>query len=278
MTARVLRFGHSPDADDAFLFHGFSSGAVRIDGWDVVPVLEPIESLNRRALRGELEITAMSVHALAHAGSRYDVLPAGASVGRGYGPVVVSARPVGPDYLRGRRIALPGPMTTATLVARLCLPPFDELQIDFDRAFDAVERGEADAAVVIHEGQVAWAERGLFRVCDLGDLWRADTGLPLPLGVDAVRADLDEDLKKRIARAVRASVEHALANADEAIDAALRHARGLDRDKARRFVGMYVNEDTVRMPADVREAIGLLLRRAAEAGLAPSAAPPRFVE
>lgn len=274
---RTLRFGHSPDADDAFLFYGFACGAVRIPGHEVRAILEPIETLNERAMRGELEITAISVGALAHVADRYDVLPAGASVGRGYGPIVVAASPLRIADLRGRRVALPGPLTTAALVARLYLPAFEAVQIPFDRAFEAVERGEADAAVVIHEGQLTFADRGLYRVCDLGVMWRDDTGLPLPLGVDAVRADLGDDLMRRIAAALRASVEYARAHAGEAVAAALAHGRGLDAVRARRFVEMYVNDDTVHMPGDVRQAIGLLVDRAVSNGWAPAGPRPRIV-
>jgi 1,4-dihydroxy-6-naphthoate synthase len=267
---QVLRFGHSPDPDDAFMFYGFATGAVTVDGCRVEHVLEDIESLNRRAQTAELEMTAVSAHAYARLADRYWVMRTGASVGRGYGPLVVAragAGPAGLADLAGRTVALPGAWTTAALVFGLYAPACRTVQRPFDAILDDVATGRADAGVIIHEGQLTFAEHGVRRLADLGELWRADTALPLPLGLDVVRRDLGRPLADAASRALLASIEYARAHEEEALDYALRYGRGLERELGRRFVNMYVNADTLDLGEEGERALGALYERAAARGL-----------
>jgi 1,4-dihydroxy-6-naphthoate synthase len=263
----VLRFGHSPDPDDAFMFYGLATGAVRVRDFEVRHVLEDIESLNRRAQTAELEITAVSAHAYARLADRYWVMRTGASVGRGYGPLVVARGAAGLGDLAGRLVALPGEWTTAALVFGLFAPPCTVVQRPFDAILDEVAEGRADAGVLIHEGQLTFADRGLRRLADLGELWQGETGLPLPLGLDVVRADLGRPLADEVSRGLRASIEYARAHEDDALDYALRYGRGLERERGRRFVNMYVNDDTLDLGDEGERALATLYRRAAERGL-----------
>lgn len=256
----TLRIGHSPDPDDAFMFYGFASGQVEVPGREIVHVLEDIQGLNERAAGDDpLEVTAMSVHAFLELGARYRFLEVGTSVGRGYGPRLVGLEPKPIDALAGARIALPGPKTTATLVARRLLPRFREVHLDFTRIMDAVREGRVDAGVIIHEGQLTYAEHGLSLLADFGALFaERHRGLPLPLGVNCIRADLPAELRRDVARAYRRSVEIALEQRDAAVDYALGFARGLDRELADRFVGMYVNEDSLSFHDELRRAVHVL--------------------
>lgn len=255
-----IRIGHSPDPDDAFMFYGFASGQVGVPGREIVHVLEDIQGLNERAAGDDpLEVTAMSVHAFLDLGGRYRLLEVGTSVGRGYGPRLVGLEPKPVDALAGARIALPGPKTTATLVARRLLPRFREVHLDFTRIMDAVREGRVDAGVVIHEGQLTYAEQGLHLLADFGALFaERHRGLPLPLGVNCIRADLPAELRRDVARAYRRSVEIALEQREAAVDYALGFARGLDRGLADTFVGMYVNEDSLSFHDELREAVHVL--------------------
>jgi 1,4-dihydroxy-6-naphthoate synthase len=267
----VLRIGHSPDPDDAFMFYGLAQGAVRIRDYAIEHVLEDIQTLNEYALAGAIEVTAISAHAYPHVADRYWVMHCGASIGRGYGPIVV-ARPDGPGSLaglEGRRVALPGPLTTAGLVSRLYLPPFEAVNVAFDRIPDAVARGEADAGVVIHEGQLTYGESGLVKLADLGAVWLEDTGLPLPLGLDVVRKDLGRELATEITQGLAASIRYAFEHEDAAVTYAMQWGRGLDRERSRTFVRMYVNDLTLDMGDDGRRALATLLERGAHAGLVP---------
>ena len=268
--SQVLRFGHSPDPDDAFMFYGFAAGAVTVAGHRVEHVLEDIESLNRRAQSAELEITAVSAHAYAGLADRYWVMRTGASVGRGYGPIVV-ARADGPVTaladLAGRAVALPGAGTTAALVFALYAPQCRAVQRPFDAILADVAEGRADAGVIIHEGQLTFADHGVRKLADLGERWREDTGLPLPLGLDVVRRDLGRPLAEAASRALRASIEYARAHPEEALDYALRFGRGLKRELGRRFIDMYVNADTLDLGEEGERALGALYERAAARGL-----------
>jgi 1,4-dihydroxy-6-naphthoate synthase len=257
-----LRIGHSPDPDDAFMFYGFASGQVTIPGCEIVHVLLDIQGLNELARSGDpLEVTALSLHAWLGLRHRYAWLEVGTSVGRGYGPRLVALEEKPLSALAGARIALPGPRTTATLVARGLLPRFEELHVDFTRVTDAVRSGEADAGVLIHEGQLTFADEGLVLLADLGRLFaERHGGLPLPLGVNCVRADLPPALRDAIGRAYRRSVEVALAQREAAVDYALGFARGLRRDLADEFVGMYVNEDSLGLADDLRRAVATIER------------------
>lgn len=259
---REIRIGHSPDPDDAFMFYGFASGRVAIPGCEIVHVLLDIQSLNELARGADpLEVTALSLHAWLGLRDRYAWLEVGTSVGRGYGPRLVAREEKPLAALAGARIALPGPLTTATLVARGLLPPFEEVHVDFTRIVDAVRAGEADAGVLIHEGQLTWAQQGLVLLADLGRLFaERHGGLPLPLGVNCVRQDLEPALRRSIADAYRRSVEVALAEREDAVEYALRFARGLPRELADEFVGMYVNEDSLGLADDLRRAVSVIER------------------
>ncbi len=266
----VLRVGHSPDPDDAFMFYGLAHGKVRIRDYRIEHVLEDIESLNRRAAGGDLEVTAISAHAYPRVADAYHILATGASMGRGYGPVVVATRPMTLADLKGRRVAIPGPWTTATLLLALYADGYTPVEVVFDRIPEAVLAGTVDAGVLIHEGQLTYAAMGLSKIADFGELWAAETGgLPLPLGLDVVRADLGRELCAEINRGLRESILYARAHLDDAIAYALTFGRGLDRELGKKFVGMYVSEDTVDMGVQGREALRLLFRRGAEKGFLP---------
>ena len=263
-----LIIGHSPDADDAFMFYALAEGHVTIDGYVIDHCMEDIESLNRRAMRGELPVTAISAAVYPDVASHYRIMSCGASVGRDYGPVVLAREALAPGDLGGRRVAVPGPFTTAFLLLRLFVrAPFEAVPMDFDRIMDAVRTGEVDAGVIIHEGQLTWPDSGLHAVLDLGRAWTQDTGLPIPLGLDCIHRRLGEAQMQRVATSLRRSIEYARANEEAAIDYAIRFGRGIDRDTCRRFVRMYVNDDTVDMGADGRRALETLFGRALEAGL-----------
>jgi 1,4-dihydroxy-6-naphthoate synthase len=268
---RTLRFGHSPDADDAYMFYGFHTGLASIAGCRVEHVLEDIQSLNRRALeRGDLEITAVSAHAYAHLMDRYAVLACGASMGLGYGPVVVSKEARSLESLRGRRVAIPGPLTTAALLLRLECPEAVPVEVMFDRIPQAVLAGEVEAGVIIHESQLTYREEGLTKVLDFGELWQQRDGLPVPLGLDVVRRDLGAELMKAVSVGFRASIEAAHANEAEALRYALDFGRGLDTTQGRKFVRMYVNDLTLDMGEIGRRSLELLYTRAHAAGVIAS--------
>lgn len=274
----VIRLGHSPDADDAFMFYGLAAGKVATGDVVFEHLLRDIETLNRWALEGRLEVTAISVHAYPHVAGRYALLPCGASMGEDYGPVVVGREAADPSSLRGRRIAVPGRLTSATLALQLFMDDFEPVVMPFDTIIEAVRDGLVDAGLLIHEGQLNHREFGLHTVVDLGRWWRRETGLPLPLGVNAVRRDLGAAMMADISRYLRESIEYSLAHRREALEHALRFARGLDAELADRFVGMYVNERTIDMGPDGREAIALFLRRGFERGLVPTVPELDFVE
>ena len=270
-SAPVLRVGHSPDPDDAFMFYGLAQGAVRIRNYRIEHVLEDIESLNRRARRRELEITAISAHAYPRVAQDYWILSTGASMGRGYGPLVVAKRPMTLADLRGRRVAIPGAWTTAALLLALYADGYEPVETAFDKIPEAVLEGRVDAGVLIHEGQLTYSAQGLAKIADFGELWAAETGgLPLPLGLDVVRADLGLELCREINRGLRDSIRYGRDHEEDALAYALTFGRGLDRELGRRFVAMYVSQDTVDMGAEGRQALRLLFRRGADHGIIPS--------
>ncbi len=276
--ARLLRVGHSPDPDDAFMFYALLKGHVTLDGFTFKEVVEPIEDLNRRALAGELEVTALSAHTWALAADKYLIMSAGASVGRGYGPLLVSTKPRELGSLKGATVILPGALTTAALVARLILPDTTFIYRRFDEVFDCLARGEADAGVIIHEGQLTWASLGLHKILDFGVWWADQTGgLPLPLGLDAIRADLGEATGVRFNAALRDSIQYAFDHAPDALEYARDFGRGIDPKTNEAFVKMYVNQDTRELPEDGRAALRELVRRAAAAGIIPRAPDVRIV-
>ncbi len=265
---RTLRFGHSPDADDAYMFYGFHTGLAAIPGCRVEHVLEDIQSLNRRAIeRADLEITAVSAHAYAQLADRYAILSCGASMGLGFGPVVVARAPMALADLRGRRVAIPGALTTAALLLRIECPDAIQVEVLFDRIPAAVLAGEVDAGVIIHESQITYRQEGLTKVLDFGELWQQRDGLPVPLGLDVVRRDLGADLMCAVSEGFRASIQAAIEHEDEAIGYALQFGRGLDVAQGKRFVHMYVNELTLDMGETGRKALQWLYRQASEAGV-----------
>ena len=266
-TTRTLRFGHSPDADDAFMFYGFHAGLATIAGCRVEHVLADIQSLNRRALESaDLEITAVSAHAYAFICDRYAVLACGASMGMGYGPVIVAKRPRPPESLRGKRVAIPGPLTTAALLLAIECPGCVPVDVRFDRIPDAVAAGEVEAGVIIHESQLTYREQGLVKVLDFGELWRERDGLPVPLGLDVVLRDLGSDLMRAVSAGFRASIQAALHHERDALDYALQFGRGLDVEQGRRFVHMYVNDLTLDMGEIGQRALARLYERAVVVG------------
>jgi 1,4-dihydroxy-6-naphthoate synthase len=275
---RIIRVGHSPDSDDAFMFYALTQERLDTGGLRFVHQLEDIETLNHRALNGELEVSAVSIHAYAYLADRYALLGSGSSMGDRYGPTLITRSPATLDDLRGRTIAVPGKLTTAFLTLQLCLgKDVPVVVMPFDRILPAVAEGQVDAGLIIHEGQLYYGERGLHRVVDLGRWWYDQTGLPLPLGGNVVRKDLGEDLVGRIARLLKQSIVYALEHRQEALDYALRYARDLDPALADRFVGMYVNDWTVDYGPRGREAVQTLLGRAAELGLVPGPVNVQFV-
>jgi 1,4-dihydroxy-6-naphthoate synthase len=281
MTDPVIALAHSPDSDDAFMFYGLRADAVDTEGVRYRHELADIETLNRRALRGELAVTAISFHAYASLADRYVLLPHGASFGDGYGPCVVARRtgdaPRSLRALAGRNVGVPGALTSAALALRLYAPAANPVVIPFDGIGAAVLRGEVDAGVVIHEGQLTWKDEGLDLVADLGAVWKEETSLPLPLGGNAVRRDLGPELIGKISRGLGRSIAYALAHREEALTDAMRFARGLPREKADRFVGMYVNDWTLSYGERGREAVRLFLARGFEAGALPSRVVPEWV-
>jgi 1,4-dihydroxy-6-naphthoate synthase len=269
--ARVLRVGHSPDPDDAFMFYGLAHGHVKIRDYQIEHVLEDIESLNRRAVAHDLEVTAISAHAYPRVADAYHILATGASMGRGYGPVLVAAKATSIADLHNKRVAIPGPWTTAALLTAIYVDGYTPVEIMFDQIPQAILAGEVDAGVVIHEAQLTFAGMGLVKIADYGELWASETdGLPLPLGLDVVRADLGPELCREINQGLRASIVYARAHLEDAIDYALTFGRGLDRELGKQFVGMYVSADTVDMGQPGREALRLLFKRGAEKGIIPA--------
>jgi 1,4-dihydroxy-6-naphthoate synthase len=270
-TTTVLRVGHSPDPDDAFMFYGLAHGHVRIRDFRIEHVLEDIESLNRRAALRELEVTAISAHAYPRVADAYHIMATGASMGRGYGPVLVARTSMSLGDLRGKRVAIPGPWTTAALLTAIYADGYTPVEVMFDDIPRAVLAGEVDAGVVIHEAQLTYQSMGLTKIADYGELWASETdGLPLPLGLDVVRADLGPDLCREINRGLRESIEYGRAHLDDAIAYALTFGRGLDKELGKKFVGMYVSEDTVDMGEPGRKALKLLFERGAAKGVIPA--------
>jgi len=268
----TLRIGHSPDADDAFMFWAMASGRVAVQGYRVEHVMEDIESLNRRARKGELEVTAISAAAYPLLAGTYRLLRVGASIGRAYGPVVVARKAIDPG-LMGQRVAVPGQYTTAYLLLRLFAAGFEPVFTPFDRILQVVAAGEVDAGLIIHEGQVTYEREGFVKVLDLGEAWHRATGLPIPLGLNAVRRDLGPQVAERVRDALLASIREAQAHEDEALDYALRFGRGVDRETGRLFVRMYVNDDTLDLGEEGRAALESLYARAVERGIF-EAVPP----
>jgi 1,4-dihydroxy-6-naphthoate synthase len=273
---RRIRVAHSPDSDDAFMFWALSTGRVDTGGLLYEHVLEDIETLNRAAERGVYEVTAISIHAYAFLADRYALLPHGASMGDGYGPVLVAGKGFRAADLDRVEVAIPGERTSAALALRLWRKGLRTRVMAFDAIQPAVRSGEVAAGLLIHEGQLTWADEGLVKVVDLGEWWKAETGLPLPLGGNGIRKDLGAELIARVSRHLRDSIAHGLEHRAEGLDHAERFSRGLPREKTDRFVGMYVNDRTLDYGEDGRAAVALLLERGHSAGLLPRRVLPEF--
>ena len=256
-----IRLGHSPDADDAFMFWALAKGKVDTRGFEFEHLLRDIQTLNEWALEGRLEVTAISLHAYPFVQDRYVLLPHGASMGSGYGPIVVAREPLSRERLLETAIAVPGTMTTAFLALRLCVGDFRHRVVPFDEILDEVKGGRADAGLLIHEGQLTYADEGLAKVVDLGEWWLLETGLPLPLGVNVARRDLGEGTLRELSTVLADSIRSGLTHRKEALQYALQFGRGLDEDLTDEFVGMYVNDLTADYGDEGREAVRELLRR-----------------
>jgi 1,4-dihydroxy-6-naphthoate synthase len=278
MDNHEITVGHSPDPDDAFMFYALTRGKIDPEGLRFREVIEDIETLNHRAAAGKLDVTALSVHAYGYVADKYALLPCGGSFGDRCGPVVVARRPMEVGELADSRIGVPGTMTSAYLLLKLLLMNFRFEVICFDKIIDAVVRGEVDAGLLIHEGQITFQEQGLYKVVDLGEWWHADTGLPVPLGVNGVRKDLGNQLMQKLSRLLSASIRYGLQHRAEAVGHALQYARGMSVAHTDRFVGMYVNHWTEAMGDDGRQAVTRLLTRAYHAALLPQPVRVEIVE
>ncbi|MHB1329762.1 MAG: menaquinone biosynthesis family protein [Gemmatimonadales bacterium] len=276
----LIRVAHSPDSDDAFMFYGLSSGQIDTGDLSYTHELQDIETLNRRALSAELEVTAVSIHAYAYLADQYALLSSGSSMGDGYGPRLVSTepKPANPrQAIAGKRVAVPGTLTTAFLALKLYQPDFEPVVMPFDQIEDAVLRGDVPVGLLIHEGQLTYGDLGLHLWDDLGAWWLADTGLPLPLGGNVVRRDLGREVMNQVARDLKASIEYALAHREAGLAHAKQYNRGISDERMDTFVGMYVNQWTVDYGERGRKAVQLLLDRGHDAGLIPHRIAVEFI-
>jgi 1,4-dihydroxy-6-naphthoate synthase len=283
-TKQLIRVGHSPDPDDAFMFHALANGKIDTGDYEFRHELVDIETLNRRAFTGELELTAVSLHGYAYLTETYALCPCGASMGDKYGPMVVARQACSLDELRTKTIAVPGTLTTAYLALRLCLGiDFKHVVVPFDQILDAVEAGSfegqpIEAGLIIHEGQLTFGERGLKLIVDTGVWWHETTGLPLPLGANAIRKDLGPQAMHDVNRLLKQSIQYGLEHRAEALDYALRYGRDLDRSQADKFVGMYVNDWTLDFGPRGRQAVRELLARGHAGGVIPRLIEPEFID
>jgi 1,4-dihydroxy-6-naphthoate synthase len=277
-TTREITIAHSPDSDDAFMFYGLATGKVRVPGFSFHHTLADIETLNHAAIDKQIyDVTAVSFGAYPYLQEHYSMMSCGGSVGEGYGPMVVAARNFTLDEMKKLRIAVPGKLTTAYLTLKLFAPEIETVTVEFDKIIPAVLAGEYDAGLLIHEGQLTYAKDGLFKILDLGQWWREQTGLPLPLGGNAIRRSLGGDVQLITTHAVRDSIQHALDHRDAALQYAMQFARDLDPANANRYIGMYVNERTIDFGDDGRDAIRKLLAMGHERGIFPQKAVVDFV-
>ena len=270
-----IRIGHSPDSDDAFMFYALAKGLIPTDPYEIVHVIEDIETLNQRALAAELEVTAISVHAYAYVAKDYVFMPCGASIGDQYGPLVVSKTPI--DTLAGKRVAIPGKMTTAYLTLSLFQPDFEAETRPFDKILDAVQQDEVDAGLIIHEGQLTYAREGLYKVIDLGEWWYEETGLPLPLGANVIRRNLGTEKIREITALLKQSIQYSLEHRERGLAYAMTYARDMETSLADKFVGMYVNDYTLDYGEKGRAGVRELLHRGSASGIIPHRVDADFV-
>lgn len=276
---REITVAHSPDSDDAFMFYGLATNKVRVPGLRFTHTLCDIQTLNQKAMEGEglYDVTAISFHAYPYIQQKYALLPSGGSVGDGYGPMIVATRAFSMDEIKQKRIAVPGMLTTAYLALKLFAPGIETEVVPFDQIIPQVLEGKYEAGLIIHEGQLTYGKSGLHRIIDLGRWWHSVTGLPLPLGGNAIRRSLGPELMTSVSAALRDSIQYALDHREEALAYAMQFARDLDPQLADKFVGMYVNERTLDYGADGREAVRRLLEMGHNAGIIPQRADVQFV-
>lgn len=285
----VFTLGHSPDPDDAFMFYAIAKNKIDLRGYRFEHRLEDIQTLNERAMRGELHISAISIHAYAYVADKYALLPCGASMGDGYGPLLVRKNPSTKsqtpnrdvdlrEWLRECVIAIPGKMTSAYLALQLYLGDFKNIVVPFDQIFDSVTRGDADAGLIIHEGQLTYAKSGFKKIVDLGEWWKQETGLPLPLGGNVIRKDIPENVRRDLLEIIHASIDFGLTHRDEAVQHALPYARDMNEKLADKFIGMYVNDFTRDYGETGRTAIRRFLGDARRAGYIDNPSEIEFVE
>jgi 1,4-dihydroxy-6-naphthoate synthase len=272
-----VHIAHSPDSDDAFMFYALATGKLRVPGIKFTHVLSDIESLNQAAVTEKYDVTAVSVYAYPFIADKYILLDCGASFGEGYGPIVVSSRAMKKTDLKGRKVAIPGTRTTSYLALKLFEPGVETVTMPFDKILDAVNSREVEAGLLIHEGQLLYAQSGAHKVVDLGVWWQEQTGLPLPLGANAIRRSLGTELACQVAGAIRGSVAYALDHREEALNYALQFARDMDPALADKFVGMYVNRWTLNFGDEGRKAVNELVSRAKSSGLMPADARVEFL-
>jgi 1,4-dihydroxy-6-naphthoate synthase len=275
---RTISVAHSPDSDDAFMFYGLATHKLETDGLKFEHVLRDIQTLNEDARNGVYDVTAISFHAYAYVTDKYALLPHGASIGDKYGPIVVAKEPRKPEEIRGMRIAVPGELTSAYLALRLYDRDFEHVVVPFDQIIDAVQRGDVDAGLLIHEGQLFYKQMGLDKVLDLGEWWHEETGLPLPMGGNAIKRDLGEDLMKQVSKHLHRSILYSMENREDALAYALQFARDMSPELADRFVAMWVNDLTLDYGERGREGVRRLLKEGYEAGLIPHEVSIDFVE
>ncbi len=269
METRQITLGHSPDPDDAFMFYALAADKIETDGLSFKHIIEDIETLNRRALNAELDVTAVSIHAYAYVIEQYALLTSGASMGDGYGPLLISREPMSISELRQVTIAIPGTMTTAYLALRLFLGEARTVVIPFDKIMDAVANREVEAGLLIHEGQLTYVKHGFNKIADLGEWWKSETGLPLPLGGNAIKKSLGPELIAKVSDLLRESIQYGLDHRQPAVRHSMKYGRGMEEALTDEFVGMYVNDYTIDYGESGREAVRLLLERAHQAGIIP---------
>jgi len=266
----TIRVGHSPDPDDAFMFYGLASGKVKLEGIVIEHMLEDIQSLNERARRAELPVTAISAHAFPYVADKYWIMRTGASMGEGYGPVIISRKFKSLEELQGKTVGTPGPLTTATLLFKTFTSGIRNIDMSFDRIMDAVDSGRVDAGLLIHEGQITYQSLGYNKILDFGEFWEKEAGgLPLPLGLDVVRKDLGIDLARRLSVGLKESIAYGYDHQDESIPYAMQWGRGIDRELGGKFVKMYVSQLTIDMGEHGKRGLEELFRRAEAKGLIP---------
>jgi 1,4-dihydroxy-6-naphthoate synthase len=274
---KEIHVAHSPDSDDAFMFYALATRKIDTGELSYIHTLNDIETLNRKAMKGEYEVSAVSFHAYAYMADKYALLSCGASMGKNYGPIVVSGKPVRPRSLASMTVAIPGTLTTAFLALRLLEPAIRYKVVPFDKILDEVRKGKCDAGLLIHEGQLTYREMGLHKVIDLGVWWLKETGLPLPLGGNVIKRDLGKRLMERIAGDIRKSIQYGLDHREEAMAYAIQFSRGLDTQRVDKFIGMYVNDLTLDYGSEGKQAVKKLLSEAHKKKIIPERVALDFV-